>query len=1343
MDNKADITKAKIIKISLIIVAIIISIISIVFFCTQINVNASFVNGIPTRNNSYTTGSLAYAIEHDRQGFVNESVENIFNISNIVASGYNNIADIRYNTATCLYHRQSTIQGATLEIINVIDINKSGYGKIDVYGRNNTHVQINDNSEGIASQMAYLIYKANGTQSGISTNEDQLKATIYNMWHNWGFKNLIESTGILDSDFYRNSTANTFGASSYNQAEKNIAAAIASASGVSGAVSANKVDADSYKPSVIYQGGKTYVGPLKMTYNGAATVVSINGKTGTWARKKSNGAFENGTGNVPNNGEFYAVIDEYVSAENISVKVTVTNSEFKARIVLVKNPAASGQQLMYFGSEGGQDSKSVEWITEAPPPPPPPPSDEGDGKISGFVWEDATAGKENEFNNLYDDGEKRLDGIKVDLLDGSGNVIKTTTTSNGEYAFTDLDYDSIEGYSVRINYNGYEYASVQKIETAKSGSKGAENSGERTQLNAQYNPINSPVTSNDFSNTITSRTENMSSYKDMNSESEIKRTTEIVNGYEVEKVIKKIEYSDINFGIRVREMPNMEISNDIDSVIVTVNNYQYRYDYATRRKYYTNNSGINIGVRYQNKYLDMYERAVYASDIQAAVEGRAKVTVEVIYKVNAQNASTTLQMDVVSIANYYDANYDKIVGWSDTRDKILSLEGINQVSTTEFGTVLNRCDIDINTTLQPGEAKDIAFIRYEVSQNFMYDLLNGEKEPLRNITELTSYQTRYGVSSYNLSTYKAPGDSSATGDLYAALDTNSKPSNAQVDINSIQCATDPVNNCVIEDDTEVAPAFKLQAGKERAISGTVFEDADADNTTGEGQERLGNGKFDTSENVVKGVTVRLVELDEKGNIALDDNGNEKVATYSNGDLVITETDGHGNYTLGYYDSTNKKYVGVLPGKYKIQYIYENEDQILRQSGELVKALSDVNEYKSTIITSEVIKKAIRNESIEYNEKTYNSDKWYIISEPDRYSDAIDDINQRNEKMPTVINNTTINDVYAKTTAEAFTPNINIGIEHTSADTEIAAWYNDQDKLEYQTFMNNYPNMDFGIIEKPKNSVITSKDITFMKIMTANQEVLVEGDPSDRNSDIPYVKSGLDGLVEVEIEPQYLQGASLELEYTIKVRNTSEIDYDSEAYYYYGLKEGKIKTITITNLADYLESDMVYDEEKNQEDWNKVLLDQLKADGIEYLSTEVYDAIKADESKFVISHIKPKTIEENKLANIEIGEDNAKSVKLYANKLLANREEIAVDNFAEIIEIAGSRPLENAVPGNYNTTVSPASPDESDDDTVKLVIMAPTGSDINIAIYVIMLIVALAIVIVGVVLIRKSILKKNI
>lgn len=1351
MDNKVKKYKTKIL---LTIILTIICIISIAFFYTQMDVNASFVDGVPMPNGrNMTTGSFAYAIEQNIQGFVNESVDNLLNLSGITASGYHGAGDISYNTVTCLYHRQSTIENATLEIVNVIDINKSGQGKIDIYGKNGAHAQINDNSERIGTQVAYLVFKANQTTSGVSNNQEKLKSTIFNAWHNWGFKNLIESSGVLDNSFYIDSVANTFGPGNYNVTEKNTAEIIAAAMGTDTAVDLQKLNSDDYMPNVEYANGNTYIGPLKMSYSGAATIINVNGKNASWARKKIDGSFELGSGNPPSNAEFYAVITEYVSsASPINVTATVSNSSYTARIVLLKNPSAAAQQLMYFASQGGNGSKSISWTTTTTTTPPssdyPAPEEEKSTKISGFVWLDVPQGKNNQLNNMYDSGlDSGVNGIRVDLINEYGAVIKTAYTSNGSYTFegSELDYDQVHNYSVRFYYDGYTYTAVQKISTLYTASKGTENSNERSSLNAQYNPINSAVTKNNFSNTISANTNNMGNYVDNLIEHETKVEDMVdengnyltdENGEILKKSIYFKEYVNINFGIRVRELPDIQISNDITSVIVKVNNYQYVYDYQTRKKYYNNNSGINLGVKFGRNYNETYERTVYASDIEAAKDNRAKLSVEVIYAITAQNASTTLQMDLVSVASYYDANYDRVVGWTDTLEKALNMQEMRQISTAQTGSVLNRCDITgINVTLEPGESKHVAYVRYSVSQNLVFALLDNEQEPLRNLTEVSSYQTRYGNN-----TYKAPGDIASTGSLYAGIDTDSSPNNANVNINSSTWRTDPLNsnNYVLEDDTELAPAFKLELGKERSISGTVFVDEDSDRKTGEGQERLGNGIFDGNENIVKGVTVRLLEVNEaNGSIVKDASGNYKVAQYSNGEPAISTTDSNGNYKFGYFDETNHEYVGILPGHYRVEYLYQTGNQILTKTGNWVKDIDNVNEYKSTIITSNVIKKAITNQEIEYGGQKYANDKWYLIAEPNRYSDAIDDLNQRNEGLPSVINNTTTYDVYNKTIAEAFTANMNIGIEHTSADSKIAVWYNDQQNLVYQVFLTDYPNVDLGIIEKPKNSIETTKKITYMRIKNDKQEVLVEGDPSNIGNKLQYVKTGLPEVVPVEIKSEFLQSGTLEVEYTISVRNTSEIDYDSSNYYYYGIKEGPIKTVTINKLVDYMDSEIVYDQDANADNWEIIELEQLRpGSGDKYISEEVYNSIKKNRDKFTIIQLKPK----KQLANIQIGEKNAKSVKLYATKVLANTMETDIDNFAEIIEVAGSRLIEKSTSGNYNPVDN--APNESDGDTIKLTIFDPTGKDMNVLVYIVIVTGALLIVMAGVIIIKKKIIDRH-
>jgi len=56
--------------------------------------------------------------------------------------------------------------------------------------------------------------------------------------------------------------------------------------------------------------------------------------------------------------------------------------------------------------------------------------------ITGFVWNDL-----NE-NGLQNEGEDGIAGVTVQLLDGNGNVVETTTTdANGNYAFEDINSD--------------------------------------------------------------------------------------------------------------------------------------------------------------------------------------------------------------------------------------------------------------------------------------------------------------------------------------------------------------------------------------------------------------------------------------------------------------------------------------------------------------------------------------------------------------------------------------------------------------------------------------------------------------------------------------------------------------------------------------------------------------------------------------------------------------------------------------------------------------------------------------------------------------------------------------
>jgi serine-aspartate repeat-containing protein C/D/E len=90
---------------------------------------------------------------------------------------------------------------------------------------------------------------------------------------------------------------------------------------------------------------------------------------------------------------------------------------------------------------------------------------EGIGQISGRVH------AENDNDGIYESGEKLIQGVTIELLDSSGNVIATTVTdANGEYLFDRL----LKGtYSVRELQPTLYFDSVDKIGTVGGVTSGS------------------------------------------------------------------------------------------------------------------------------------------------------------------------------------------------------------------------------------------------------------------------------------------------------------------------------------------------------------------------------------------------------------------------------------------------------------------------------------------------------------------------------------------------------------------------------------------------------------------------------------------------------------------------------------------------------------------------------------------------------------------------------------------------------------------------------------------------------------------------------------------------------
>ena len=408
-----------------------------------------------------------------------------------------------------------------------------------------------------------------------------------------------------------------------------------------------------------------------------------------------------------------------------------------------------------------------------------------------------------------------------------------------------------------------------------------------------------------------------------------------------------------------------------------------------------------MGVKFENEsYVKQrYTRTIYASDIEAAQNGTAELSVSIIYKMTIINESRTLAISPKEITNYFDNRY--------TIESVYSLSGAQvKVRESRIDTAWKVATIEYEGQIA-AEEQDSIYIRFSVSQEAIVDLLN-QKSTYHNAAQVNKYSSYYTAGTGKIDGQAYMSDSSEAGSIYAGIDEDSAPGNILLKL--AEHESDPEGTKILdtseyEDDEDSAPSLILEAGEERAISGIVWEDRNAKSE--ESNERVGDGIYDkANEKTIANVQLELweVQKDANGNIT----GAEQ-AKYTNGDLATVTTHEDGTYTFGYKDEETGEYVGILPGTYFIKYVYDNESYIVTEPENI-----DINalEYKSTIVNFTVNETKI-NEDVNIL-KHDGGDKWYLIEERDaannviRYSDAVDNMSRRDELTESIgtINNAT-------------------------------------------------------------------------------------------------------------------------------------------------------------------------------------------------------------------------------------------------------------------------------------------------------------------------------------------------
>lgn len=561
----------------------------------------------------------------------------------------------------------------------------------------------------------------------------------------------------------------------------------------------------------------------------------------------------------------------------------------------------------------------------------------------------------------------------------------------------------------------------------------------------------------------------------------------------IEEICKegKDTIKNINLGVKERAQPDLALIKNIYSAKVTVNGYEHTYNYEDR---FNKNTGenkkidefnpenneekteTNVRVKFNQKYGEKsFTRAIYPSDVKETQD--KDFSVKVVYKITLKNESGVLYSKINSLVDYFDARYTieekGSIGTGYENGEIK--DEINyKLDKSYQDAKYRKLIIDCNTKINPNESNRNIYVEYTLTRDSVKDILFDE-----NWDEKTNIEGLENIVEIN--SYSTYSDKDFTKS-YAGIDSDSNPG-----------STIPGNKDTYEDDTDYAPGLILEVANSREITGTVFEDNAVDPTEGgTNRERLGNGKFDDGEKTISGVQVGLY----------------KEADFENGVKLRSGVQPVGTTT---YEGDNKDSTGkdgtftikdFVPGEYRIVYTWGDDKYT-------------VEDYKSTIWTS-----------ANKDEKEKNKKTWYRVNTNTRYSDAKDNYATR---LKIDGGDTSID---KKDSMDSMTNSMTFGVE--LAD-DIDNKKTETSGIDKVTF--SIENIDFGVIERPRQSIDVTKRAKSMKMTLANGQVIADAkivekdgklqleqqvkgviytEPSDKNNP-------KNGQIKAEIDNELIQG----------------------------------------------------------------------------------------------------------------------------------------------------------------------------------------------------------------------------
>lgn len=865
----------------------------------------------------------------------------------------------------------------------------------------------------------------------------------------------------------------------------------------------------------------------------------------------------------------------------------------------------------------------------------------------------------------------------------------------------------------------------------------------------------------------------------------------------------------INLGLWRRQEFNAQLIKDVTAIEYTINGKTetYKYDgkktalenikscmdtYITAKDdtnlawiYSTSQENINKNRINNNYYNTKYNRAIYNSDYEAKAGIGEELDIQIKYRITIINTSQSIETQIKEIVDYYDDSLTlrevKINGTNITLIPRTSIYGsITEAGFKGYNKIYISGDLLEKQITTGGEIN--IDLTYKVNEMRIEDLDNylniGEKT---NIAEINGYKTYYAA---NTSTPNRHGEIIGNNTTIAGLiDVNSTPGN----LSTTETITDGVYN--FEDDSDkITATLEIKPNPDnptekakRTINGYVWEDLKV-------SDGLGNGIRDDNETKIKGVDVALCEKinlatssyesDEKLPLWISQY-NQQLEGYKyipaktyNGTswtLAVTKTDENGYY----------EFKGFIPGDYYVIFGYGYSDEtllpknsettnIIGKSGENNKSYNG-QDYKSTIFENGINTK---NDSWRDDLGTYS----YSL-DATLISDAIDDLErvdkvnsyskeQTNHIAEVLVSpynvpkylgesygtddmNSLLNELKDRTWKVAKTRKIDAKVEYASNGTTDAIGKKEETKEWI------LPNIDLGLVERPKTQLEITKNVKNVKVTLSDGSIVfdatqtAEATKGNEIKDVIWKSNKFNttkgitptwGFIQLYLDEELMYGATIQIEYNMNITQPiNEIDYTGDNYYVKGKKDGALVTTNATEVICYIPNKMQFDKTINEDKWSLIEDTQKEIFDNGLVNINLTDKVNSIDTKV--------KIEDGNVANIS---ENNLTVSQLITKESAQGGYVSVVEIVKIQNSVGRRMAEYIINpndkeektiypivGNQNPTEAPAEIDSAKGEDVA--VMPPFGAR-HVYYYVLVIAVA-GVLVAGIVLIKKKVLKK--